>query len=103
MTYRVRRRVKPTGELKLMKRITSGRENRTTWMFVIEDGGSAWSWEKVPPDGDAERSANRFSSLEECARDASSHGYGAWLKHERRRATPGFDALEAYTDPHALN
>jgi hypothetical protein len=78
-----------------MKSVNRSRENRATWLFVIEDGGAAWSWEKVQPSGTVERSTTRFSSLEACATDATAHGYGAWQEDERRRATPGLDALAA--------
>ena len=68
-------------------------EKRTAWLFLIEDGGAVWRWEKVRPSGDTVRSDVHFESLESCARDATAHGYGAWQTDERRQVTPRLDAL----------
>jgi len=67
-------------------------EKRGTWRFVTDDG-SRWRWEREEATGTIKRSKPPFALLEECVKDASKHGFGAWKGEERRSVTPRYDAL----------
>jgi hypothetical protein len=67
-------------------------EKRVTWQFVVTEN-HAWTWQKIQPDGAMEECPRRFTSLDECARDAGERGYGAWKQDERRRLPVSTDAL----------
>ena len=71
----------------------TSREKRDNWQFVIDPGAASWSWERTRPDGETERSPGAFGSLQDCASDARTHGYGEWKNDERRQITSGRDAL----------
>ena len=68
-------------------------EKRDNWQFIIDPNAGSWSWERTRPDGAIERSERAFGSLQDCASDASTQGYGGWKSDERRQITAGRDAL----------
>jgi hypothetical protein len=69
-------------------------ERRSAWAFLMAADRAAWEWVRTKPDGTLERSKRSFSSIAECARDASGGGYGEWKMSERRHVTPGRDVLD---------
>ena len=77
-----------------MATVTNIAEKRVTWHFLIDDA-EHWHWEKAHPTGSVEWSERAFGSLDQCAQDASEHGYGTWTNDERRYVPRRYDALVA--------
>ena len=69
-------------------------ERRAAWAFIMTGDRAAWEWARTKPDGTLQRSRRSFSSIAECGKDATKHGYGEWKMNERRHVTPGRDVLE---------
>jgi hypothetical protein len=73
--------------------VQTSREKRDNWQFVIDPDAASWAWERTRADGAIERSDGAFGSLQDCASDARTHGFGGWKNDERRQITAGRDAL----------
>ena len=58
-------------------------EHRSHWTFELREGG--WGWTVVHPDGRQETSEQPFTTLKQCADDATQRGYVAWKAEDERR------------------
>ena len=70
-------------------------EQRSQWNFELGEGG--WGWSVVHPDGRQESSAQPFTTLKQCADDATQRGYVPWKAEDERRRDLAASAAKTAT------